>query len=175
MIIDSYDNESPAKINVKKNENAVQVDAVIYTFSYEIEKYVTENIMIVPDLLDIPEPYLKVSLFEQGGLYDVEKWQQTFGNRCTVVAGQGEWLDMMPRGVNKGSGLLPILAHLGIDPSECMAIGDNDNDREMLEMVGFPVAVNSAKPSISALTGIKTDTVEHLFEKILSDRLFENS
>lgn len=43
MIIDSYDNESPAKINVKKNENAVQVDAVIYTFSYEIEKYVTEN------------------------------------------------------------------------------------------------------------------------------------
>ena len=32
MIIDSYDNKSPAKINVKKNENAVQVDAVIYTF-----------------------------------------------------------------------------------------------------------------------------------------------
>ena len=43
MIIDSYDNESPAKINVKKNENAVQVDVVIYTFSQEIEKYVTEN------------------------------------------------------------------------------------------------------------------------------------
>ena len=43
MIINSYDDRSPAKINVKKNENAVQVDAVIYTFSQEIEKYVTEN------------------------------------------------------------------------------------------------------------------------------------
>ena len=43
MIIDSYDDRSPAKINVKKNENAVKVDAVIYTFSQEIEKYVTEN------------------------------------------------------------------------------------------------------------------------------------
>ena len=43
MVIDSYDNESPAKINVKKNENTVQVDVVIYTFSQEIEKYVTEN------------------------------------------------------------------------------------------------------------------------------------
>ena len=42
MIIDSYDKESPAKINVKKNENAVQVDVVIYTFSQEIEKYVTD-------------------------------------------------------------------------------------------------------------------------------------
>ena len=43
MIIDSYDEASPAKINVKKNENAVPVDAVIYTFSHEIETYVTEN------------------------------------------------------------------------------------------------------------------------------------
>ena len=40
MITDSYDDKSPAKINIKKNENAVQVDAVIYTFSEEIEKYV---------------------------------------------------------------------------------------------------------------------------------------
>ena len=43
MIIDSYDDKSPAKINVKKNESAVPVDAVIYTFSHEIEKYVTEH------------------------------------------------------------------------------------------------------------------------------------
>ena len=43
MIIDSFDDKSPAKINVKKNENAVPVDAVIYTFSHEIEKYVTEH------------------------------------------------------------------------------------------------------------------------------------
>lgn len=40
MITDSYDDKSPAKINVKKNENAVRVDAVIFTFSQEIEKYV---------------------------------------------------------------------------------------------------------------------------------------
>ena len=43
MITDSFDDRSPAKINVKKNGNAVRVDAAIYTFSHEIEKYVTEN------------------------------------------------------------------------------------------------------------------------------------
>lgn len=42
MIIDSFD-KSPAKINVKKNENAVHVDAVIYTFSQTIENYVIAN------------------------------------------------------------------------------------------------------------------------------------
>lgn len=40
MITDSFDNKSPAKINVKKSGNAVPVDAVIFTFSQEIEKYV---------------------------------------------------------------------------------------------------------------------------------------
>ena len=40
MITDSFDDRSPAKINLKKNENAIHVDAVIYTFSQEIEKYV---------------------------------------------------------------------------------------------------------------------------------------
>ena len=29
MITDSFDDKSPAKINIKKNENAVKVDAVI--------------------------------------------------------------------------------------------------------------------------------------------------
>ena len=43
MITDSFDDKSPAKINIKKNENAVKVDAVIYTFSEEIEKYVVAH------------------------------------------------------------------------------------------------------------------------------------
>ena len=40
MITDSFDDRSPAKINVKKNEHAVPADAVIFTFSQKIEKYV---------------------------------------------------------------------------------------------------------------------------------------
>lgn len=43
MITDSFDNVTPAKISVRKNENAPAADAVIFTFSCEIERYVTEN------------------------------------------------------------------------------------------------------------------------------------
>ena len=43
MITEAFDNQSPAKINVQKNENAVKADAVIATFSCEIEKYVTDH------------------------------------------------------------------------------------------------------------------------------------
>lgn len=43
MITDSFDDKSPAKINVQRNESAVKVDAMIFTFSHIIERYVTEN------------------------------------------------------------------------------------------------------------------------------------
>ena len=43
MITASFDDQSPAKINVQKNENAVKVDAVILSFSHAIERYVTES------------------------------------------------------------------------------------------------------------------------------------
>ncbi len=43
MITDSFDNKSPAKINVPENENAVKVEAVIFTFSHVIEEYVAKN------------------------------------------------------------------------------------------------------------------------------------
>ena len=43
MITDSFDSRSPAKINVKRNENAVRADAAIFTFSQDIERYVIAN------------------------------------------------------------------------------------------------------------------------------------
>ncbi len=112
---------------------------------------------------------MKVSLYEKGGLHDVEWWEERFASRCTVAIGGGEWLDMMPPGVNKASGLKHLLDHLGISPQAVMAIGDNDNDREMLELAGLPVTVRSAKPSIRAIAKAETDTVEDLFVRMLSE------
>lgn len=43
MITDSFDNKSPAKINLSKDPNAPKVDAVILTFSHEIEEFVLNN------------------------------------------------------------------------------------------------------------------------------------
>ena len=43
MITDSFDDKSPAKIDPPKNLNAPKADAVIFTFSHVIEKYVTET------------------------------------------------------------------------------------------------------------------------------------
>ena len=56
-------------------------------------------------------------------------------------------LDVLQRGVSKGAALAGWAAQRGIAPQEVMAIGDNWNDREMLEFAGFPVVMaNSVAP-----------------------------
>ena len=136
-----------------------------------IQNVVKNDTVIVPDILAVKEEYLKISIYEKGGLHDEAYWQARYGDRFTVVTGGGEWLDIMPKDVNKATGLRHILDELDILPEECMAIGDNDNDREMLEMAGFPAAVRSAKPYIRKLARFETDTVEDLFRRILSGEL----
>jgi Cof subfamily protein (haloacid dehalogenase superfamily) len=60
-------------------------------------------------------------------------------------------LDVLRRGVNKGSALQAWAAHLGIARDEVMAIGDNWNDREMLEFAGLPVAMGNCVPELHEL------------------------
>ena len=57
-------------------------------------------------------------------------------------------LDVMNRGCSKGSALKWWLNREGYDPSEVMAIGDNYNDLEMLQMVGRPVVMRNASPGL---------------------------
>lgn len=131
--------------------------------------YHMRDVVLIPDLLNIAEEYMKISLYEEGGIRDEALWKERFGGRCTVVNGGADWLDMMPLGVNKGTGLAQILSVLGISPSECIAIGDNDNDWEMLELSGNPVAVTGAKPEIRTISSYTTDTVEQLFQRLLME------
>jgi len=47
-------------------------------------------------------------------------------------------------GINKGTALREIAEEMGLSPSEMMAVGDSENDIEMLEVAGIGVAVQNA-------------------------------
>lgn len=53
-------------------------------------------------------------------------------------------LDVLKHGCSKGSAVARWAAHLGIARAEVMAIGDNYNDVEMLELAGHPVIMANA-------------------------------
>lgn len=138
------------------------------SYLIHLRDVVKNNVTEVPDILDTREEYFKISVYEPDGLAGSEDyWKRRFGSRVTVVTSGNEWLDMMPRGVNKGTALSMLLRHLGILPEECVVFGDNDNDREMLKMAGVGFAMDTAIPEILSMCPYHTDTVEHALEEIL--------
>lgn len=137
------------------------------SYYYHMRDVVKNNVTLLTDLFAVKEPYFKISVYEEGGLRDASYWKEHFGDRCTVVTSGNDWLDLMPKGVHKGFALKKILQALQISPNECLAFGDNYNDREMLSLVGFPAAVQTAKPEIRRMCRYETGTVEHALEKLL--------
>jgi len=60
-------------------------------------------------------------------------------------------LDVLARGVNKGVALAELARLRGIPRENVMAIGDNWNDREMLEYAGLPVVMGNSVPELKTL------------------------
>ena len=67
-------------------------------------------------------------------------------------------LDVVSPGRSKGRTLAEWSTQRGLTPSEVMAVGDNLNDREMLEFAGIPVVMGNATPGLKKPGWIQTDT-----------------
>jgi hydroxymethylpyrimidine pyrophosphatase-like HAD family hydrolase len=67
-------------------------------------------------------------------------------------------VDVCAADTTKGSGLAAVARRLGIDRSEVMAIGDNYNDREMLEWAGVGVVMGNASEDLRNAGFHLTDT-----------------
>ena len=61
-----------------------------------------------------------------------------------VVHSAEQILELLPEGVSKGSALKRICGEIGIPLSRTAAVGDFDNDLEMIETAQFGVAVSNA-------------------------------
>ncbi len=139
------------------------------SYYYHMKDVVKNNVTLVPDIFKVQEDYMKISVYEEAGIENsAAYWRERFGGEVTVVTSGNEWLDMMPKGVNKGLGLRKIMEFLDIAPDECMALGDNYNDLEMLELAGYPVAMKNAVPEVKRVCRYETDTVEHVLEALLT-------
>lgn len=78
---------------------------------------------------------------------DLEK---RFGRQATVLQAVPEYVEIMPKGVSKGAGVRWLLERLEIEPRAMLAMGDGENDIEMLLMAGIGVAVGNATPVVKA-------------------------
>ncbi len=68
-------------------------------------------------------------------------------------------LEIMPEGIDKGTGIRELAAHYGISIENVMALGDQENDIPMLSIAGYGVAMGNA--SAAAKAAAKYATAAH--------------
>lgn len=90
-----------------------------------------------------------LDLVDRIGLHDV-----------TYYVGYTAWLDLAPRGVSKASGLEKVIARIGVEAGDVLALGDGRNDIEMLRWAGLGVAMGDAPDEVQDAADYVTETLD---------------
>ncbi|BDA48530.1 probable sugar phosphatase YidA [Coccomyxa sp. Obi] len=95
------------------------------------------------------------------------------GDSATLTTALPGMLEVLPPGASKGAGVACLLKELGMGPQHLMAIGDGENDVEMLQMAAVGVAVGNAGAPAKAAADVtlefsnNQDAVAHAIERFV--------
>ncbi|WVZ68894.1 hypothetical protein U9M48_017772 [Paspalum notatum var. saurae] len=81
-------------------------------------------------------------------------WAKAIEGRAHVVQAQPDMLELVPPATSKGDGVKILLNHLSISPDEVMAIGDGENDIEMLQVASLGVALANGSEKTKAVADV---------------------
>lgn len=135
------------------------------------------NINIVPDIRKYiensnKEKFLKITICEENKVVFnsiIRKIKQIQGldildtaymSRKKIKNGTNDvsisyfYTEITNENVNKWSAIEFLIEKLGIKPEEVMAIGDNINDREMIEKAGLGVIMKNSSPLMKVLSDV---------------------
>ena len=74
--------------------------------------------------------------------------KEKFGSELDIYLSAPWFLEVMPKGINKGLGVEKVCKDMGISMSEVIAFGDHFNDMPMIEMAGMGVAMGNAEEAL---------------------------
>lgn len=131
------------------------------------------------EILAWPSPPIKILL--QGEPDDLDRFRREIDAKAKaagvrVFKSQGDYLEMVTENVGKGPALAEVAEILGVPRHAVMAVGDAENDLDMVNWAGFGVAMGQAPPEVKAGASWVTADLDHdgaalAIEKVLRARL----
>ena len=109
-------------------------------FIQEVSKALGKNMVRISG----NEDSLEVSKFCANYLEDANRQQEMerwLGERYTVIHRDGNFVEVVPKGFSKATGIQKICEILGIAHEDTYAFGDSTNDLDMLEYAAHSVAM----------------------------------
>lgn len=139
-------------------------------------KLIPEFPNVIDSLLDIHEIEKIIFFSESLSLEELkENWGTCFYIVPSSIPYDGKIVgEITPSVVNKAEGVLSILQASGFEKGDAIAIGDSDNDVEMLTLVGQGIAMGNGNDAVKAVADyvtapLKEDGLYHAFvhEKLI--------
>ncbi len=101
-------------------------------------------------ILDWPEPPIKILIQDEPASLArlraaLAPWAATCGVRA--VSSQADYLEVLPEAATKGRALARVAERLGIAREAVAAVGDGENDAEMLAWAGWGMAMGNGHPA----------------------------
>jgi len=100
-----------------------------------------------------------VTEVKQAALVD-DMLRTRFAGRLCVVRSFSRFVEGTNLAVSKGQALAFLAQMLGMSPAETMAIGDNDNDADMVAWAGLGVAMGNASAAVKAVARYVAPPIE---------------
>lgn len=83
---------------------------------------------------------------------------QVITERYNLLRSRPVLVEILPKDVDKAFGLRQLCEHLGVQSSEVMTIGDEENDLAMITFAGVGVAMGNATDEVKSVADVITDT-----------------
>jgi Cof subfamily protein (haloacid dehalogenase superfamily) len=84
-----------------------------------------------------------------------------FQGRLSMMFTANFYYEFTALGIDKGTALKTAMAKIGIQPEECIAFGDAENDISMLKYAGIGVAMGNGQPAVKKMADIIADDNDH--------------
>lgn len=129
----------------------------LYDDTNKYEREIDKDLPNAERVYEVPGPeinIIKASVFCDNERYLMDMAYalgREMGDDFVFAPSGKKWIDPMPRGVNKATGIRQVMTAHGVKPQEVMAFGDSMNDYEILRMVGNSRAMGNARYGIKQL------------------------
>ncbi len=134
-------------------------------FSKEIKKLLGQSVVRVTG----NEENLEVSKFCVNYLDDQDRQkelEQQIGDNFTMIYREGAFMEVVPKGFSKATGIQEICRLLEIAPEETYSFGDSTNDLDMLEYTAHSVAMGDGMQEAK-------DAAEYVTAPLAEDGIYQ--
>lgn len=144
----------------------------------KLQDFYLENVRKIIDFAEFKKKYLdKIEkiIFYHRSMKELELCHQYLKDIDVEKPNVGISIELSPKGVNKASGLNTLCQILNISMNEIIAVGDSNNDLEILKKAGLSIAVDNANENVKRICDqIVLDNQHHGVSQAIQDYLLDS-